>query len=289
MRVFLSFSGPVSHRVAQVFHDWLPLVIQSLRPYMSSEDIDKGLRWGSALGAELQDTHHGILFVTRSNISSSWLNFEAGALSKSLTESRVTPFLFNVEPTDLIRTPLSLFQATRNNREDVRQLVRSLNAAAQELALGQQALITTFDKWWPELEAKLAEVEAYAATEADEKASVPPVDQNQVLAQIYDLQLQMQRRLNAFEHRLPANNADLVSMGSLLNAHMANGSAIRQWLQLRVPTASDEALNIGLKAALTELSEGKPYNHAVNWGEQVVRTALAMDESGIPVTEAPEA
>jgi len=42
MKVFISWSGELSHKVARIFRDWLPNVVQILEPYVSSEDIDKG-------------------------------------------------------------------------------------------------------------------------------------------------------------------------------------------------------------------------------------------------------
>jgi hypothetical protein len=197
--VFLSFSGPVSHEVAQLFYGWLPRVIQSLRPYMSSVDIDKGARWSSDIAGQLQDTHHGILFVTKGNVTSPWLNFEAGALSKSLSESRVSPFLFNVNPTDLIGGPLAQLQGTKNTREDIKKLVFSLNRAGAELLVDGEMLNTTFDKWWDELGIPLGDLARRIEQEPEEQETRPEVDANQILVQIYEMQLAMQGRLADLE------------------------------------------------------------------------------------------
>lgn len=88
MKVFLSWSGHKSHQVALVLRDWLPSVIQSLTPYVSSEDIDKGARWSTDIAKELEDSTFGILCVTKDNLEAPWLLFEAGALSKMMRVSK---------------------------------------------------------------------------------------------------------------------------------------------------------------------------------------------------------
>lgn len=65
MKVFISWSGDTSHRVAKIFRDWLPSVIQSVSPYVSSEDIDKGSRWSTDIADELDESTYGILCVTK--------------------------------------------------------------------------------------------------------------------------------------------------------------------------------------------------------------------------------
>src|SRR4030042_1974861 len=122
MKVFLSWSGTLSHAVACVFRDWLPSVIQTAEPYVSSEDIDKGARWAADISKELESSSFGILFITKDNTDAPWINFEAGALSKTVDKSRVAPFLFGRKRSEITQGPLLQFQSTVYNRSDMTKL-----------------------------------------------------------------------------------------------------------------------------------------------------------------------
>lgn len=150
MKVFLSWSGARSRSVAEALRDWIPSVIQAVELWMSAEDIDKGLRWTSAIAFELDQTRFGIICLTPENLEAPWILFEAGALSKALDKSFVCPFLFDLEPTD-IKGPLIQFQATKAEKNDVKKLVLTLNRALGEAALSPEKLERAFEHWWPEL------------------------------------------------------------------------------------------------------------------------------------------
>lgn len=156
MRLFISWSGALSEQVADLFRGWIPLIVHSAKPFMSAADTEKGSRWTEAIAQELEQSYYGLICVTPDNMLNPWLNFEAGALSRSLDRARVSPFCFEVKKADL-RGPLSLFQATASSRPDVFRLVKSMNSASAE-PRDNETLLTLFDKLWPSLEADLKSI-----------------------------------------------------------------------------------------------------------------------------------
>lgn len=149
MKVFISWSKSSSRKFGYVLRDWLPEVIQEVVPWMSSEDIEKGQRWASEVGAKLSELDQGILCVTAENLKEPWLNFEAGALAKSLDDARVRPILLGVQPSD-VTGPLTQFQASiANDRDDMMKLVSSLNDAC-ERPLEVPRLERAFTRAWPD-------------------------------------------------------------------------------------------------------------------------------------------
>ena len=173
MKVFLSWSGEVSHRVALVLRDWLPSVIQSLEPYVSSEDIEKGARWSTDIAKELEKSSYGILCITKENMDAPWLNFEAGALSKSVEKGRVTPYLFGLKRSEVKPGPLLQFQSALAERDETLKLLQGLNIAHEPPLLEDARLVTVFDVWWPRLQHALAAIpESSSSDSHDPKNSV---------------------------------------------------------------------------------------------------------------------
>src|ERR1700710_2297738 len=98
MKVFISWSGPASRTMAHALKGWLPLVIPAIDPFDSNQDIANGKRWTWELADRLAKTKVGIICVTPFNLRSSWLNFEAGALSKAVDhQAHVMPILLGVD------------------------------------------------------------------------------------------------------------------------------------------------------------------------------------------------
>jgi hypothetical protein len=156
MKVFISWSGESSKCIASFLHDWLPTVIQIIKPYMSAENIDKGERWSVDIANQLQETNFGIICVTPENIDAPWILFESGALSKSIQNSRVSPIMFGLNPSDFTKSPLLQFQLTAFTKDDILKLLTSINnSAPEEGKVRSDVLNKSFARAWPELEAAI--------------------------------------------------------------------------------------------------------------------------------------
>lgn len=163
MKVFISWSGELSRELAEILRDWLPAVLQSVKPFFTPSDIEKGARWGKDISQELEASMFGIFCMTQENLSRPWIMFEAGALSKRVDSSRVCPLLFGVESTDL-EGPLVQFQASPFSEIEVKKLVRTMNIGLGEQRLDEAVLNSVFEMWWPKLSEKVSKtLEKHAA------------------------------------------------------------------------------------------------------------------------------
>jgi len=159
MKVFISWSGERSKAIAEALRDWLPSVVQSVRPWLSLADIDKGTRWRTEIAEQLEQCRIGIICLTPENLSSQWLLFEAGALSKIQGQSYVCTFLHELVPTD-VRDPLAQFQHTVAEKEDIKNLVMTINRAQGENANPEAQVERVFEWGWDELSGLIQTVPA---------------------------------------------------------------------------------------------------------------------------------
>lgn len=202
MKIFLSWSGSTSHNVGLILRDWFQLVLPYVKPYVSSEDIDKGAKWLPDIVNELQSSYYGIILLTKDNINAPWLIFEAGVLTKSVERSRVSPLLFDLKPTDF-SGPLTQFQCTQVDYADFRKLVNGINNAADPTErIAQENLNRIFDKWWGDLEQGFAKLRKESEQMLPE-VKAPYTREQEMLEELLSLTRNLQMLLHTPETLLP--------------------------------------------------------------------------------------
>lgn len=156
-KVFISWGGDLSKLLAEEVKNWLPSVLQFVKPYFTPDDVEKGTHWESSIAQELANSQIGIICLTKDNINRPWILFEAGALSKNFGKANVCTVLFNVESTD-ITGPLTCFQATKFDKADFKKLIKTINDTGGESKLDSKVLDDVFEMWWPRLEEKIKNI-----------------------------------------------------------------------------------------------------------------------------------
>lgn len=186
MKVFISWSGERSKAVAHALHDLLPIVLHYVEPWLSEADIPAGDRWADAVAKELEASKFGIICLTPENMNAPWVLFEAGALAKSMQESRVIPLLLDLDFGD-ITGPLAQFQAKKVDRSGVREVVNSINETAEkdaaEKAVLESRVQELFDLAWPKFETAVAAIPTPSAddTPTPSAPATPTRDQPEIL------------------------------------------------------------------------------------------------------------
>jgi hypothetical protein len=158
MKIFLSWAGSESQQLAIIFKEWLGMLIQSSKPWLSL-DIDKGAGWDGEIHNGLNGTKIGILFLTSESIESKYLHYEAGAIS-NVEDALVCTFLYGINKAD-VKQPLSRFQATEYTKSDVRKMVLTIfsKIAKNNPEAGTEvAILNLFDVVWADLEEKIIRV-----------------------------------------------------------------------------------------------------------------------------------
>jgi hypothetical protein len=169
VKVFISWSGNLSHKIAMALQKWLPKVMEKVEPFISSENIPIGKSWREVAFNALENSTVGILCLTKENLFSPWMLFEAGALFNKTKQSLVIPFLIDLDYSE-IAGPLKEFQGSNisnksmdedkkedeeKRKETIKKLVISINNACGSESIPEAPLDNWFDKCYPDLKEKI--------------------------------------------------------------------------------------------------------------------------------------
>ena len=193
MEIFVSWSGKRSLKIAEGLRDWLPRVIQQLKPWLSADDIERGARWRSEVTNRLSQSRVGIFCLTPENRFSPWMHFEAGAISKNPTETLVCTYLYGLGKSD-VRDPLGQFQHTLAEKEETRELVYSVNHKLESGPLDVAVLDDTFERFWPDM-AKVLE----SVPELEEVEAAPKRQDSETMGEILSTLKVISQRLDSVQ------------------------------------------------------------------------------------------
>ncbi len=175
MRIFISWSGNRGKKIAKRLKNWLPFINQKFDPWFSEQDIASGSVFIKEINDQLRDSKFGIICLTPESITAPWVLYESGAIANAFDDSKVCPYLIDVRKTEL-SGPLSQFQACEAIKEDTLKLITDLNKLMGESELSENQLLTTFERFWPDLEGHIK--------------SLPETDQNHEVSKSSDQMLE---------------------------------------------------------------------------------------------------
>lgn len=209
MRVFISWSGDASGKVAKHFSDFLEHVVSGLSTFMSEEDIELGSRWEENLSSELMESNYALICVTRANQLRPWINYEAGAIWKGLGKNRVIPYTLGFSPGELLPGPLTRFQGVENSEDGTRRIVKAINEAMPN-PKPEQFIEEAFVMWWPRFKEAM---DATLASEAGMGDANIPTDRQMLIEMRQDI-------VRILKHTVELSNIDAVSTLAALNMNM---------------------------------------------------------------------
>ena len=265
MKIFISWAGERSLKVATIFREWLPSVLQCVEPYVSSEDIDKGARWSNDIAKELESSSFGILCVTKENIEAPWISFEAGALSKTLDKSYVTPFLFDIKRSE-ISGPILQFQSTIFEKEDIKRLVKTINKASLDNSLPDERVEKIFEVWYPILETNLKAIPEHIEGTSKNKAKKEQEFTHIVLEELLELTRDNQKILKTTDSNIYHELEEVKQRIEMVRAQSHNVIESKKKTRLTAVLfdeilykANRQSLNCGFLIVLNSFKEDFPW------------------------------
>jgi hypothetical protein len=150
-KIFISWSGDKSWHLAHRLAEWMPTIVPGIECYFSS-DIPAGSLWLKKLMEALSTSQMSLLCITKENMNSQWLNFEAGAMWNRFDQDiPICPVLLQLDPSELTG-PINQFQSKRFNKRDIKALSMTIAEKSGYKGDRTDRIAINFEATWPSLE-----------------------------------------------------------------------------------------------------------------------------------------
>jgi len=166
MQIFISWSGKTSYRAAVLIRDFIHSQFPVLEPWVSADDIRHGSRWSPDLIKILNQITYCILCLDPSNHQSQWLNFELGAIAKTIGKSSIKVFLFELRPNEL-RGPMTQYQPVKVEKHDFQRLLEDIQAHFPHIEITQDELTAKLDAAWPDFFSAISQISLESNDDSD--------------------------------------------------------------------------------------------------------------------------
>lgn len=167
MTVFISWSQPASHEIAEVLKSELTsLFKQQIEFWVSSKDIATGSISIQSIIAALQRSSMAIICLDSSNYRKPWIYYETGVVfgknysGGNKNQPVIIPIMFdNLKVSDFQNTPFSNMQLMPFTKATMENAVNQINTIyyreMNQLILNEETLTRSFDKIWTRLYDKI--------------------------------------------------------------------------------------------------------------------------------------
>ncbi len=173
MKLFLSWSKDESKQYANVFKEELPTLFPNTEIFMSDTDISMGSFSIPTIMQELENSTYGILFITPDNKDEPWINFEAGALSKGLSDMHVTPIGFRGIEMEYLSSPIKNYQGFLFEELKFKKTMNEINRLT-DTPLPKKTFDVLLNSVWESLSDKIEKItDDY---KIDKKSKEDPVE-----------------------------------------------------------------------------------------------------------------
>ena len=253
MKVFISWSGDRSMKVAELLDEWIQCVIQAVVPFVSTRHIDGGSVWFNTINEHLASTTIGIICLTAENKDKPWILFEAGALAKGLTTTRIGIILVDLNESE-VDDPLRQFNLTTPTKESMFKLMKVINNLTP-IPLKDAILKKVFETYWPKFETDFK-----LALKASKDSPAPmKKEEGEILNEILSSVKSFDKRLYKLE--IPTVEA------------ITSEDIRRELREQAIIMFAKERIRIGDNPEIIIVKTSSQYNISVNQAREFVRKA----------------